>query len=85
MREKKLREIAGIADTIRELAKPGMKPKALVDAVKERHPAATKKEIARAAFLSVILSAEYDPEDTQALHDIAMETRDNERDKLGGL
>lgn len=76
MREKKLKEIEGIADTIRELAKPGMKPKLLIDAVMERHPAASKKEIARAAFLSVIMSAEYDPEDTQALHDIAMGTRD---------
>jgi hypothetical protein len=45
--------------------------------VRKQHPDATKKEIARAAFLSVILSAEYDPEDTQALHDLAMETRDS--------
>ncbi|WP_426131836.1 hypothetical protein [Pararhizobium sp. PWRC1-1] len=77
MREKELREIEGIAETIRQFATPGMKPKALIAAVKERHPEATKKEIARAAFLSVILSAEYDPEDTQALHDMAMDTRDS--------
>lgn len=77
MREKELREIEGIAETIRQLATPGMKPKALIAAVKELHPEATKKVIARAAFLSVILSAEYDPEDTQALHDMAMDTRDN--------
>jgi hypothetical protein len=77
MREKKLREIEGIAGTIRELAVPGMNPKELINAVKERHPEATKKEIARAAFLSVILSAEYHPEDTQTLHDIAMDTRDD--------
>lgn len=76
MQEKKLRETEAIATTIRNLAKPGMKPKALIDAVKERHPAATKKEIARAAFLSVILSAEFAPEETQALHDLAVETRD---------
>jgi len=77
MREKKLREMQDIAATIRELAVPGMMPKALIDAVKERHPQASKKEIARAAFLTVILSAEFDPEDTQALHDLAMETRDS--------
>lgn len=53
-----------------------MKPKALIEAVKLRHPSATKREIARAAFLTVILSAEFDPEDTQALHDLAEETRD---------
>lgn len=76
MREKKLRDLEEIANTIRDLAVPAMKPKALIDAVKQRHPKASRKEIARAAFLSVILSAEYDPEDTQALHDLAMETRD---------
>ncbi|MEB2846767.1 hypothetical protein GAO09_10705 [Rhizobiales bacterium RZME27] len=77
MREKKLKEIEAMAATIRELAVPGMKPKALIEAVKEKHPKASNKEIARAAFLSVILSAEYDAEDTQALHDLAMETRDD--------
>jgi predicted secreted Zn-dependent protease len=78
MREKKLREITGIAETIRKLAVPGMSPKELVEAVKVRHPHASKKEIARAAFLTVINSAEFDPEDTQALHDLAMETRDSD-------
>lgn len=77
MREKKLREIERIAETIRQLVVPGIKPKALIDAVKQRHPAASKKEIARAAFLTVIHSAEFEPEDTQALHDIAVETRDS--------
>jgi hypothetical protein len=78
MHEKKLRGIERIAETIKELAEPGMKPKTLIDAVKERHPDASKKEIARAAFLSVILSAEFSPEDTQALHDLALDTRDEE-------
>ncbi len=77
MQEKKLREIEGMAEVIRNLATPSMKPKALIDAVKAKFPLASKKEIARAAFLSVILSAEYAPEDTQALHDLAMDTRDD--------
>ncbi|NTF08973.1 hypothetical protein G6L37_22875 [Agrobacterium rubi] len=81
MHEKKLREIEKIADTIKGLATPGMKPKALIDAVKQQHPQATKKEIARAAFLSVILAADYDPDDTQALHDLAMDTRDEDQDQ----
>jgi hypothetical protein len=80
MREKKLRQIEGMATTIRELAVPGMKPKALIDAVKARYPDASKKEIARAAFLSVILSSEFSPEDTQALHDLARGTRDSDSD-----
>ena len=80
MREKKLRQIEGMATTIRELAVPGMKPKALIDAVKARYPDASKKEIARAAFLSVILSSEFSPGDTQALHDLARGTRDSDND-----
>jgi len=78
MREKKLRETEFVAETIRKLAVPGMKPKALIEAVKERHPNASKKDIARAAFLTVIMSAEYDPEDTQALHDLASGSRDSD-------
>ncbi len=78
MKEKKLKDLGEIAETIRQLATPGMTPKALVEAVRERHPEASKKEIARAAFLSVILSAEFSPEDKQALHDLAMVTRDDD-------
>ncbi len=76
MREKKLKEIEAIADTIREIVIPGMKPKGLIEAVRARHPEASKKEVARAAFLAVIHSAEFTPEDTQALHDMAMDARD---------
>ena len=75
MREKKYRETELIAATIRNLAVRGMNPKALIDAVREVHPKATRKDVARAAFLTVILSAEYDPDDTQALHDLAVETQ----------
>ncbi len=78
MRETKLRETETISETIRELATPGMTPKALIEAVKVRHPDASKKDIARAAFLTIILSAEYASEDAQALHDLASETSDGE-------
>lgn len=78
MKEKKLKDLGKIAETIRHLATPGMTPKALIQAVRDQHPEASKREIARAAFLSVILSAEFSPEDTQALHDLAMDTRDDD-------
>lgn len=78
MKAKKLKDLGKIAQTIRQLATPGMTPKALVQAVRDRHPEASKKEIARAAFLSVILSAEFSPEDTQALHDLAMDAREDD-------
>ncbi|MNL74063.1 hypothetical protein D3C87_1996240 [compost metagenome] len=71
MREKKRRETETISESIRELAVPGMKPKALIEAVRGRHPDASKKDIARAAFLTVILSAAHTPEDAQAFHDLA--------------
>jgi hypothetical protein len=44
------------------------------------HSNASKKEIARAAFLGVILSVEFSPEFTQTLHDLAMDTRDEDDD-----
>jgi hypothetical protein len=78
MRDKKLREIEKIASTIRELAVPGLKPKLLIQSVKDRHPKASRKKIARGAFLSVILSAILIPADTQALHDLAIKTRDDD-------
>ena len=58
MREKLLRDTVKIPDTIRALAHPGMKPKELIEQVKARHPDAHRKEIARAAFLSVIMSSD---------------------------
>lgn len=77
MREKLLRDTVKIADTIRALAHPGMKPEELIEQVKARHPDAHRKEIARAAFLSVIMSSEHSSEDVQALHDLAHDTRDD--------
>lgn len=45
--------IREIARTLRSIATPGMKPKAIRSAIRERHPDATKKEIVRAAFYAV--------------------------------
>ncbi|MBV7522193.1 hypothetical protein [Ensifer sp. ENS12] len=78
MGETKLRETETISETIKELAVLSMKPKALIEAVKARHPSASKKDIARAAFLTIILSAEYASKEAQALHDLASETSDGE-------
>ena len=78
MREKKFKETERIAETIRALAVPGMKPKELIEAVKESHPSASRKDIARAAFLTVIMSSDYDQEDTLTLHDLASEARDSD-------
>ncbi|MFK0335460.1 hypothetical protein ACIQUB_30565 [Rhizobium sp. NPDC090275] len=47
MGKKKVRERERVAETIRKLAVPGMKPKALIDAVKAKHPSASKRHSAR--------------------------------------
>lgn len=72
-------EIAIIAKTVSELAVPGMRPKHLIEAVRKKHPEASKKEITRAAFYAVIEAAEKAPDSLTELHNLAMETR-NDRD-----
>lgn len=61
-----------LAKTLRSVAVSGMKPKALLAAVRERHPEATKKEVVRAAFYAV---AEGQGEDHSALHSFAITER----------
>ncbi|MFY9290128.1 MAG: hypothetical protein WAP03_05470 [Methylorubrum rhodinum] len=45
--------IEELANTLRGVATSGMKPKALLAAVRERHPETTKKEVVRAAFYAL--------------------------------
>ncbi|AIQ91424.1 MULTISPECIES: hypothetical protein [Methylobacterium] len=45
--------IQEIALALRSIATPGMKPKALRAAIRERYPDVSKKEIVRAAFYAV--------------------------------
>ncbi len=80
MKEKTRAEIARIAETVERLAKPGMKPKDLVVAVRKEHPHATKREVARAAFYAVILASEQDSNRMTELHHIAVDTRNSDDD-----
>ncbi len=73
-------ETASIAKTVASLARPGMKPKELISAVRTEHPEATKKDIARAAFYAVILASEEMSNRVEELHDIAIETRNSSDD-----
>lgn len=68
-------EIEKLAGTITRFARPGMKPKQLIEAVREEHPKASKKDIVRAAFYAVIISADNDPMRAQHLHEFALEQR----------
>ncbi|MGU3667218.1 hypothetical protein ACLBX9_23780 [Methylobacterium sp. A49B] len=63
-----------LAATLRTIATPGMKPKAIRAAIRERHPDASKKEIVRAAFFAVAESAA-SQEATSELHDFALAER----------
>ena len=60
------------------IAKPGIKPKELVAAVRAQHPEATKKEIVRAAFYTLTHAVDADAEKARHLHDSALTERAGE-------
>ncbi|MCJ2075327.1 hypothetical protein MKK68_06590 [Methylobacterium sp. E-016] len=71
-----------IAATMRSVVTPGMTPKAIRAAIREKHPEASKKEIVRAAFYAL---AEAPAADASAdLHGFALSERgaDEEADAV---
>ena len=70
--------IEQIARTIADLSQPGMKPQELFKAVQDQHPKASKKDVRRAAFYSLILAAEADPDKVSELHEMALRSRADE-------
>ncbi|WP_437872054.1 hypothetical protein ACSD7O_07965 [Methylorubrum extorquens] len=73
--------IEEIAATLREVATSGMKPKALLSAVRERHPEATKKEVVRAAFYALTEGRDDRHEHLDNLHSFALTERATEEDE----
>ncbi|KTS06441.1 hypothetical protein SB2_21995 [Methylobacterium radiotolerans] len=67
--------IKEIAETLRVIATPGMKPKAIRSVIRERHPEASKKDIVRAAFYAVTEAPASDGRATTELHDFALVER----------
>ncbi|MBB4000483.1 hypothetical protein [Aureimonas pseudogalii] len=65
-------DIYAIAVSVTELAQPGIKPKDLIEAVRERHPAASKKQIVRGAFMAVITQVEAEPGKAARMHEAAI-------------
>lgn len=51
-------EMSAIGDTLMRIVTPDMSPKQLVKAAQKEHPKASKKDIARAAFFSIIANAD---------------------------
>ena len=64
-----------IERTLVELAKPKMTPKELLKAARKAHPDASKKEIIRAAFRSIITVADTDAEKATLLQNLALTER----------
>ena len=71
-------DIPTIACSINALATPGMKPKDLIAAVREKHPEASKKDVVRAAFYAVITQADADPEKAERIQNLALNERSSE-------
>jgi hypothetical protein len=67
--------IKEIAATLKEIAAPGMKPRAIRSAVRERLPDASKKDIVRAAFYAVTETPVTGEKATAELHDFALAER----------
>lgn len=70
--------IQEIASTLRSIAVPEMKPRALRSAIKKRYPDATKKEIVRAALYAVTEAPSADGSVTADLHNFALAERISE-------
>jgi hypothetical protein len=64
-----------IQRTLIELAKPKMSPKELLKAARKAHPDASKKEIMRAAFGSIIAVADSDVDKALILQNFALTER----------
>ena len=64
-----------IERTLLELAKPKMTPKELLKAARKAHPDASKKDIIRAAFRSLISVADSDADKAALLQNFALTER----------
>lgn len=53
-------ELQAISDTLMRIVTSDMTPKQLIKAARKEHPNASKKDIARAAFFSIIVNADQD-------------------------
>jgi hypothetical protein len=74
-----------LSATLRSVAAPGMSPKALRAAVREKHPEASKKEVVRAAFHALIDSQSQDGQAIEALHSFALAERAPDDETAGPI
>ena len=74
-KDEKLEPAQSLEATLISLAKPSMSPKELLKLTRKAHPDASKKEIVRAAFRSLIVAADTDAEKALLLQDFAIKER----------
>ena len=67
--------VGSIAATLLRLAQPKMSPKELLKLPRKAHPEASKKEIVRAAFHSIISVADSDVDKAVILQNFALQER----------
>jgi hypothetical protein len=67
-----------LQSTLLTLAGSKLTPKEMLKATRKAHPKASKKEIVRAAFASLIAVADHDSEKAVTLHDFAISERGSE-------
>ena len=68
-------DVEKLARAVIESRVSGMKPKDLIEAVRAKHPKASKKEISRAAFYAVIMMADTHPDDAAEVQALALASR----------
>ncbi|RWP62314.1 hypothetical protein [Mesorhizobium sp.] len=74
-------ELQAIGDTLMRVVTPEMTPKQLLKAAKKEHPDASKKDIARAAFFSIISNADQDIGKSGNLQAFALAERTQQSDQ----
>ena len=74
-KSEKIEKPASIEATLLALAKPKMSPKELLKLTRKAHPDASKKEIVRAAFRSIISVADTDGDKAVLLQNFALQER----------
>ena len=74
-KDEKAEPVQSLEATLIALAKPRMSPKELLKLTRKAHPEASKKEIVRAAFRSLIVAADDDAEKALLLQNFALSER----------
>jgi hypothetical protein len=73
-------KIEELSTTLLNVAKPGLKPRDLIKAVRKTHPKATKKEVVRAAFHALVSDKKVEDGAVAAIHDFAITERASQDD-----